>query len=246
MRDLLQTRTGGTTLLGDLEEFANDRTAWSSERRLSDLSQGIASYLAEIERGKHLPQHRFYDSRFFAEIPRRPREHVDAGLAWAPLAPVRQPRSAAPTHLIHDLVEPDHGRRIQFVWEEMRPGKPPLRAEESVRFLSRGEWLGRVDDIRKDRFGATIWDRADPALVESAEFFLDQVSRGDLPLLVEGAPFYWAVGYFENASGERTSGSRLRFQRTRDEPPPELAREARDRARRTIERFGLSPQDPGA
>jgi hypothetical protein len=62
-------------------------------------------------------------------------------------------------------------------------------------------------------FWARLYDRTTDARDEEAEFFLDDVSVDDLPLLAPGAVFYWSVGYFDSPTRERSRQSLLRFRR---------------------------------
>jgi len=48
---------------------------------------------------------------------------------------------------------------------------------------------------------------------EEAEFPLEEISYGDRKLIENGAVFYWYIGYYDSASGQRTRESKIRFRR---------------------------------
>jgi hypothetical protein len=65
-----------------------------------------------------------------------------------------------------------------------------------------------------DRFVAVVNDATNsqnPA--EQVEVDLEEVSTSDLPLLAEGATFYWCIGYRDTPGGQRERISTLRFAR---------------------------------
>ena len=208
----------------------------------TQVSELVAQYIAATREAERLPQHAFVAGFFTDTLSGRDIARLTLGTDTRPvlLAPVTAPGQrtslvdpGAVPHASEWL--PDPGRRTQLWWDEMGPGRPPMRAAEAVRFVKRGEWLGRVDRIDDTEFEATLWGRDTPHQPESARFFVSQVSRGDLRRFSPDAQFYWTLGYVENALGERTSASRLRFRRM-----PEAAdAEADARAQATIEALGL-------
>ncbi len=91
---------------------------------------------------------------------------------------------------------------------------PDLRLSPSkVIVLQR--WIGRVESVHDDSFVAVTTDATNPRNpAEEVEFDLPEVSEGDLPLVAEGAMFYWSIGYRDSPGGQRERISSLRFVRS--------------------------------
>lgn len=104
-------------------------------------------------------------------------------------------------------------------------------------FLPLQRWEGTIIEILKDSFVARLVDKSPDSATEEAEFPLDEVSRDDLPLIKEGALFYWTIGYRDSINGQRTRISEIRFRRTPTWTASELTR-ARGRARRLLDLLG--------
>lgn len=82
------------------------------------------------------------------------------------------------------------------------------------RFQTLQRWEGVVLNVLTDTFNARLVDRTDPDRVdEEAEFFVADVAEADLPLLEEGAVFYWSIGYRNALDGQRQRVSEIRFRR---------------------------------
>jgi hypothetical protein len=76
-------------------------------------------------------------------------------------------------------------------------------------------WIGRVESVHHEQFVAVTTDATNPRNPpEEAEFDLTEVSEGDLPLVSEGAMFYWSIGYRDSPGGQRERVSSLRFVRS--------------------------------
>ncbi len=90
---------------------------------------------------------------------------------------------------------------------------PALQQQQwKVRVLQR--WTGRVQRIENGMFVAELTDTMNPGNpIEEVELDTSEVSAGDLPLLEEGAIFYWTIGYRDSAGGQRSRVSTLRFAR---------------------------------
>jgi len=90
---------------------------------------------------------------------------------------------------------------------------PSLRRSKwKVRVLQR--WVGRVEQVKADRFVAVLDDATNPRNpVEQVEFDLNEVSDSDRPLVEQGAAFYWSIGYCDTPGGQRDRVSALRFVR---------------------------------
>lgn len=187
----------------------------------SNWREELADYLEAVRDRRVYPPHAFSAGFFMDAFPtsqyaRRASEMHRPDLALAPVAPVDQTAPLADHAAREPLwrkTMPDDGRRIQQWWDELLPGQPPLRADEVVRFVRRGQWLGEVERIEADRFEATLRDRNVLGLVERATFYRSDVALLDRARLQIGAQFYWTVGFMENVIGERTAASRLRFRR---------------------------------
>ena len=75
-------------------------------------------------------------------------------------------------------------------------------------------WVGRVESVGSTTFKAVIYDATDPTNPqEEVELDGEEVSPSDIPLLCEGATFYWAIGYRQTPGGQRERVSTLRFAR---------------------------------
>ena len=80
-------------------------------------------------------------------------------------------------------------------------------------FFSLQKWEGVVLDVYEDSFFARLSDLTEDGLEEEGEFYIDDVSREDLPLLKPGAVFYWNIGYHDSRTGQRRKVSEIRFRR---------------------------------
>ncbi|MDZ4796875.1 MAG: hypothetical protein SGI92_01830 [Bryobacteraceae bacterium] len=90
----------------------------------------------------------------------------------------------------------------------------PSIAESKWKVLVLQRWVGRVERIEDDNFVAVLSDATNPTNApEEVELDSVEVSPSDLPLLVVGAIFYWAIGYCDTPGGQRERVSTLRFAR---------------------------------
>ena len=90
---------------------------------------------------------------------------------------------------------------------------PSLR-ESKWRVTVLQRWVGRVERVESDRFFAVVDDATNPQNPpELVELDRREVSKSDLPLLAEGAAFYWSIGYRDTPGGQRERTSTLRFAR---------------------------------
>jgi hypothetical protein len=81
-------------------------------------------------------------------------------------------------------------------------------------FLTSKKWEGYVVSKGRDSFFARLRDLSSPENVEEeAELPISDVSPDDMPLLGEGAPFIFSVGYRITNYGSRERCSRIRFRR---------------------------------
>ena len=97
-------------------------------------------------------------------------------------------------------------RRLKDVVVEKQP--PPISVRRFVLDLQR---ICTVETILSDRFTATFSEPGEP--VQRVRFDISIVSPNDLPLLKEGATFYWCMGYRQENDGDRAYVSFLRFRR---------------------------------
>lgn len=90
---------------------------------------------------------------------------------------------------------------------------PSLRVSKwKVIVLQR--WVGRVEFVQNETFCAILLDSMNSHNPpEEVELDLREVSESDLPLLAEGATFYWSIGYRDTPGGQRERISTLRFAR---------------------------------
>jgi hypothetical protein len=91
--------------------------------------------------------------------------------------------------------------------------KIPRSAPPQSRFISLQKWEGFVLRVQNDSFIARLLDENPDGPEEEAEIPLDEVSRGDLPLVKPGAVFYWNIGYSDSIDGPRERVSRIHFRR---------------------------------
>lgn len=93
------------------------------------------------------------------------------------------------------------------------PVIPLPRRIERAHLRAIQSWEGVVDTIEHDSFVAQLHDRQRRGRPEEAGFPFSDVADGDLGLVVEGAVFYWTIGYLIAAGGQRTRTSTIRFRR---------------------------------
>ena len=90
------------------------------------------------------------------------------------------------------------------------PGSLP---KERVRVLQ--QWEGVVTGTTKDSFFAELQDLGESSLpLEVVEVAIEEVSKDDRPMLVEGAVFYWSIGYETSPGGQLKRMSEIRLRRT--------------------------------
>jgi len=76
-----------------------------------------------------------------------------------------------------------------------------------------------VLEVKQDEFTARLTNLANaPDQYDTfgdleATFSVHDLSRDDVPLLREGAIFYWNIGYFDDQSGQRHRVDEIRFRR---------------------------------
>jgi hypothetical protein len=80
-------------------------------------------------------------------------------------------------------------------------------------FYALQRWEGYVMSVGSDTFVARLVDLAGDLPEEEAEFYVDDVSDGDLELVRPGNVFYWSIGYRISATRQRSRVSLLRFRR---------------------------------
>ena len=128
---------------------------------------------------------------------------------------VRQPWTAAKSRFSRNTNEmtqasPQDQRTIR---EDVLVRLPTLRESKwKVTVLQR--WIGLVEQVKTDRFVAVLNDATksqNPP--EQVEVDFEEVSTSDLPLLAQGATFYWCIGYRDTPGGQRERISTLRFVR---------------------------------
>ncbi len=128
---------------------------------------------------------------------------------------VRQPLTAVKARFSRRTNEvtqasPQDQRAIH---EDVLVRLPSIRESKwKVTVLQR--WIGRVEHIKTDRFLAVLGDattQQNPP--EQVELDVREVSESDLPLLADGATFYWSIGYRDTPGGQRERISTLRFAR---------------------------------
>ncbi len=77
------------------------------------------------------------------------------------------------------------------------------------------QWEGVVTDTTSDSFYAELQDLGNSSVpLEFVEIPFDEVPGDDQPLLVEGAVFYWSIGYKTSPGGQLERVSEIRLRRT--------------------------------
>jgi hypothetical protein len=135
-------------------------------------------------------------------------------------SPVRSPSSVkaldatdSSTASRQDLsVWPDDRESAKRAVNQLRPvfRRSPVPREF---FVALQRWEGYVESVGEDSFVARLVDLEGRLPEEEAEFYLDDVSDGDLELVQRGNVFYWNLGYRISATRQRSKVSLLRFRR---------------------------------
>lgn len=87
----------------------------------------------------------------------------------------------------------------------------PKPAKEA--FLALQRWEGIVTECLADSFLARLTDLTSEGPAEEVELSIHDVAPEDRSLVENGAVFYWSIGYRDDASGQRSRASTLRFRR---------------------------------
>lgn len=119
-----------------------------------------------------------------------------------PLALYEQPN---PVTVVDEQDKVDKRVLRPAVWR--RPDAP----KDAFHALQR--WEGVVSAIEEETFVARLTDLTSEGPDEEVELPLADVPSEDRDLLEAGAVFYWAIGYRDEASGQRQRVSALRFRR---------------------------------
>jgi len=105
------------------------------------------------------------------------------------------------------------------------------------------QYEGVVLSADSETFWARLNNNTSPdADEEEGEFPLEEVSKDDQWLVKPGAIFYWYIGYYDSASGQRTRQSVIRFRRLPAFTPEDL-KHAREKAKKLMETFRLAEED---
>jgi hypothetical protein len=118
--------------------------------------------------------------------------------------------SVDPIHRVaaSDAKRSPRKRRLKDVGEKQ---SPPVSVRRFVLDASSVQRLCTVETVLSDRFTATFSEPGKP--IQRVRFDISIVSPNDLPLLKEGATFYWCMGYRQENDGDRAYVSFLRFRR---------------------------------
>lgn len=114
-------------------------------------------------------------------------------------------------------------------------------------FTVLAQWEGVVQQIEED---GTLWVRltSGPERPEEvSDFSIEEVPPVDRPLVRTGAVFYWTIGYRDQADGQRTRESSIRFRRLPNRRMEDVE-EARSWAAETMDllRLGASSESETA
>lgn len=80
-------------------------------------------------------------------------------------------------------------------------------------FFSKQKYEGVVLEVRDETFIARLRNLTDQSPDEEAEFIIEDLSKDDLPLLKDGAVFYWNMGYRDLVGGQRIACHMINFRR---------------------------------
>ena len=112
------------------------------------------------------------------------------------------------------------------------PTKPKRRTSNI--FKVQQKWQGTIIEIEGDTITAHIYDLlSDDSAREEITFDMMEVQEGDKSLVVQGAVFYWIIGYEDSKKGRRRV-AKLRFRRRIGWTSQDLQRQ-RSRSRSLIE-----------
>jgi hypothetical protein len=118
-------------------------------------------------------------------------------------------------HITNQTFEgsPEEDRAVHENIRDILVRLPSLQASKwKVKVLQ--EWVGDVVQVSTNGFLARVADKSNSRnALEEVELAFDEVSHSDLPLVVEGARFYWSIGYCDTPEGQRQRVSALRFAR---------------------------------
>lgn len=145
-------------------------------------------------------------------------EFTDAGEAW----------SAQQTEAQDDL-----GPRISKRLESLKTRVSPREDN----FVALQMWEGFVLEVGEESFLARLVDLLDDAGDVEAEIYLEEISPMDRHRVIEGAVFYWSIGYLDTRSGQRKTESTINFRLLPTWGHGELER-AREKARETRSEIG--------
>ena len=91
---------------------------------------------------------------------------------------------------------------------------PIINFRSPYKFQVLQRWEGHIIEISKDECRALVQNLSTPGVPdEEITFSTDEISESDLPLVLPGAVFYWAIGYEDSPQGQRTRKSVIRIQR---------------------------------
>jgi len=118
-----------------------------------------------------------------------------------------QNTAAIPKQQIHNFLP----FNSNFKKQQFRPG---------MSMVTVSKWECVITQVDKDCFTAVV-NQVLPIAQKDysatrqdiSEFYLEDVDSRDIPLIKEGAVFYWNIGYMTNASGQRINQSVVVFPR---------------------------------
>lgn len=90
----------------------------------------------------------------------------------------------------------------------------PIKVDNSY-YTKTQKWLGHVIELNDDKFTAVLKDLTSGGTEEIGEFYFDEITPDDHPLISKGAAFYMSLGFISD-KGTRRRESEIRFQRLAD------------------------------
>ena len=162
---------------------------------------------------------------------------IEEGTGSAPLRLLFGADRSPLNQKVHGSKEARHTNTREL--SKYAPTSVLYKAEDRVTgsFQLLQSWAGNVISIESDSFVAVVHDRTNPNNPDG-EVTLDikEVTSDDLPLLAEGAVFYWSIGYADFPGRPRLRISEIRFRRLPSWSQKEID-SSKEKAKRLAKRF---------
>jgi hypothetical protein len=135
------------------------------------------------------------------------------------------------------------GDAYELLADRLRAFDVPDRAA----FATTEEWVGRVQEVHDDYFGALLRNARKPHDERYVELVASEIPRAEREYIRVGAVFYWSLGYHVAPDGHEISAASIRFRRPTTfsaERIEAARRRGAERRRRLAEVFGSNRPNP--